>query len=45
MGSLFMGNAGYPDPVYTPNAKVGSAFSFDGTLYVRVPDAVETPSG
>lgn len=28
-------------PVYTANGKVGSAFSFDGTLYIQIPDAVE----
>jgi len=39
-GGFFIGNTA-ANPVYTPDGKVGSAFSFDGTLYVRVPDAAE----
>ena len=39
-GGFFSGNTASP-PSYTPAGKVGNAFAFDGTLYVRVPDAVE----
>jgi hypothetical protein len=39
-GSFFSGMVAGA-PAHTPDGKVGSAFTFDGRLYVRVPDAVE----
>jgi hypothetical protein len=39
-GGFFSGTTAAP-PGYTPDGKVGSAFAFDGMLYVRIPDAVE----
>ena len=39
-GGFFSGTTSAP-PGYTPEGKVGSAFAFDGMLYVRTPDAVE----
>ena len=38
-GSFFSGNTA-ATPSYTIDGKVGSAFTFDGTLYVQIPDAV-----
>jgi len=39
-GRFFSGNAA-ASAAYTPDGKVGSAFAFDGTVYIRVPDAEE----
>ena len=39
-GGFFSGNTAAA-PVYAAHGKVGSAFAFDGTVYVRIPDAVE----
>src|SRR5262249_28585229 len=39
-GGFFKGNTP-ADGAYTPAGKVGSAFAFDGTLSVRVPDAAD----
>ena len=39
-GDFFSGNTAAA-PVYAAHGKVGSAFAFDGTVYVRIPDAVE----
>jgi hypothetical protein len=37
-GSFFSGTS-QTAPTTTPNGKVGGAFSFDGTVYVQVPDS------
>ena len=37
-GGFFTGTTAAP-PSYTPDGEVGGAFSFDGTVYVQVPDA------
>jgi hypothetical protein len=39
-GGFFTGNTAAA-PTYTPDGKVGTAFTFDGTRHIRVPDAVE----
>jgi hypothetical protein len=43
-GTFFAGNAAVP-PSITPSGKIGAAFSFDGTVHVRVPHSPElTPA-
>jgi hypothetical protein len=39
-GGFFRGNS-TAGASYTPDGKVGSAFAFDGTVYVQIQDAVE----
>jgi hypothetical protein len=39
-GSFFSGLAAVA-PAFTAEGKVGSAFTFNGTLYIQIPDAVE----
>jgi hypothetical protein len=39
-GGFFSGNSA-ASPSYTPGGKVGSAFTFDGTVYVQIPDSAD----